>query len=137
MSLVSRVSDLATRVASEIMLRGTPVGGATGQVLAKVSGTDLDTHWADPAGGGSGGISADVGQVITLGTDSLPFLSPTALGILARYVGEWDSSLTYEVDQSVTRGGYLYRSLLSNIAFDPAVPPVFTMGCCPVQWDHL
>lgn len=31
---------------------GVPSGGAAGQVLTKVSGTDYDTEWADPTGGG-------------------------------------------------------------------------------------
>lgn len=31
---------------------GVPVGGTTGQVLAKASATDNDTEWVDPAGGG-------------------------------------------------------------------------------------
>ena len=31
---------------------GVPVGGATGQVLAKASGTDRDTAWVDQTGGG-------------------------------------------------------------------------------------
>lgn len=31
---------------------GVPVGGTAGQVLAKKSGTDYDTEWKDPAGGG-------------------------------------------------------------------------------------
>jgi hypothetical protein len=35
---------------------GVAAGGATGQVLAKNSATDYDTHWIDPAAGG-GGIS--------------------------------------------------------------------------------
>ena len=32
---------------------GVPAGGTTGQVLTKKSGTDYDTEWKDPAGGGS------------------------------------------------------------------------------------
>jgi collagen triple helix repeat protein len=32
---------------------GVPTGGATNQVLAKVSGTDYDTAWTTPAGGGA------------------------------------------------------------------------------------
>ncbi|MBI5687646.1 MAG: hypothetical protein HZC54_21455 [Verrucomicrobia bacterium] len=31
---------------------GVPSGGAVGQVLAKASGTDYDTLWVDPSGGG-------------------------------------------------------------------------------------
>ena len=32
--------------------QGVPAGGSTGQVLTKVSGTDYDTTWATPSGGG-------------------------------------------------------------------------------------
>jgi len=32
------------------------VGGSTGQVLAKVSATDFNTHWLTPAGGGGGSV---------------------------------------------------------------------------------
>ena len=33
---------------------GVPTGGVAGQVLTKKSGTDYDTEWKDPAGGGGG-----------------------------------------------------------------------------------
>lgn len=33
---------------------GVPVGGTTGQVLAKASNTDFDTEWVDQTGGGGG-----------------------------------------------------------------------------------
>jgi len=33
---------------------GVPAGGVAGQVLAKKSGTDYDTEWKDPTGGGGG-----------------------------------------------------------------------------------
>ena len=34
---------------------GVPAGGVAGQVLTKKSGTDYDTEWKDPTGGGSSG----------------------------------------------------------------------------------
>lgn len=36
---------------------GVPIGGTTGQVLAKASATDLDTEWIDPPAGGGGALS--------------------------------------------------------------------------------
>ena len=36
---------------------GVPTGGTTGQVLAKNSGTDYDTHWVNQSGGGGGGTT--------------------------------------------------------------------------------
>jgi hypothetical protein len=35
---------------------GVPVGGTTGQVLAKIDGTDYNTEWVTPSGGGGGTI---------------------------------------------------------------------------------
>lgn len=35
---------------------GVPVGGTAGQVLAKIDGTDYNTHWVAQSGGGSGGV---------------------------------------------------------------------------------
>jgi len=43
---------------------GVPVGGATGQVLAKIDATDFNTEWVDP----SGGVS-DHGGLTGLGDD--------------------------------------------------------------------
>ncbi len=40
--------------------QGVPTGGTSGQVLAKASGTDYDTHWVDQSGGGGGTVTADV-----------------------------------------------------------------------------
>lgn len=33
---------------------GVPVGGSTAQVLSKIDGTDYNTHWVTPSGGGGG-----------------------------------------------------------------------------------
>lgn len=41
---------------------GVPVGGTTGQVLAKASGTDYDTEWVDQTGGG-GVTDGDKGDI--------------------------------------------------------------------------
>lgn len=41
---------------------GVPVGGTTGQVLAKVSAADFDTEWQD--GGGGGGGFALIGETV-------------------------------------------------------------------------
>lgn len=39
---------------------GVPTGGTIGQVLTKKSGTDRDTEWADPTGGGASVRSVDI-----------------------------------------------------------------------------
>jgi hypothetical protein len=40
---------------------GVPVGGTTGQVLAKASATDYDTEWIAPPAGGGGGAPTSFG----------------------------------------------------------------------------
>lgn len=44
---------------------GVPLGGTTGQVLAKASDTDLDTEWTDQTGGGGGGAPTDATYLVT------------------------------------------------------------------------
>ncbi len=39
---------------------GVPMGGTTGQILAKASDTDFDTVWQDETGGGGGVSEQDV-----------------------------------------------------------------------------
>lgn len=51
MSLVSQVSALATRIASEMKAR-VPNGGNVGQVLTKAAGGNA---WQDPPSGGPSG----------------------------------------------------------------------------------
>ncbi|MFJ9387687.1 hypothetical protein ACIRON_02630 [Nocardioides sp. NPDC101246] len=43
-----------------LIVEGIPSGGTTGQVLTKASGTNYDTEWADPTGGGGGGAVTSV-----------------------------------------------------------------------------
>lgn len=47
---------------------GVPVGGTTGQVLAKNSNADYDTEWVDQTGGGGGGVT-DHGLLTGLADD--------------------------------------------------------------------
>lgn len=51
---------------------GIPVGGTTGQVLAKATGDNYDTEWVDPAAGG-GAVDSVNGQtgVVILDTDDV------------------------------------------------------------------
>lgn len=51
----SRVTELAVAFADELNIRGQPVGGSTGQVLAKTSGTDFGSGWIT-VGGGTGDV---------------------------------------------------------------------------------
>lgn len=48
-----RAIDFAKRI-RELSGVGVPAGGVAGQVLAKASSSDYDTHWIDPPAGGGG-----------------------------------------------------------------------------------
>jgi hypothetical protein len=50
---------------------GIPVGGTTGQVLAKNSNTDLDTEWVDVTGGGGGSLAKYTSNTATLSLTTL------------------------------------------------------------------
>lgn len=46
---------------------GVVAGGTAGQVLAKKSGTDYDTEWITPSGGGSGDLTKAITAVMNVG----------------------------------------------------------------------
>ena len=57
---------------------GVPAGGTTGQVLAKVSGTDYDTEWVDQTGGGGSGTPGEDGGYYQPSVDTSGNLTWTA-----------------------------------------------------------
>ena len=58
--------------------QGIPTGGTAGQILVKRSGTDYDTNWATPTGGGGGGTpSAHASTHATGGSDPI---TPALIG---------------------------------------------------------
>ena len=61
---------------------GVPTGGTAGQVLAKVDGTDYNTHWVDQTGGGSGD---DPNAIKKDGTTETTATIPFAEGISNPY----------------------------------------------------
>lgn len=73
---------------------GVPAGGTAGQVLAKKSGTDYDTEWKDPAGGGASGR-------ISFGGKGGYTFEPRLVEMLYNTYGDWSrtinesSSITY------------------------------------------
>ena len=75
---------------------GVPAGGTAGQVLAKASGTDYDTEWTTPSGGG--GLDSDVIADEFGGTPSSYSAGDTCMYNSTRYEctgatgGTWDSS---------------------------------------------
>ena len=78
---------------------GVPIGGTAGQVLTKKSGTDYDTEWKDPAGGGSSGR-------ISFGGKSGVAYEPRMEEILyksSRYFSKYidaSASVTYSIDHA-------------------------------------
>lgn len=56
---------------AEKLGKAIPVGGTAGQVLTKLSDNDLDTGWMDPAGGGNGGMSYQIGHGLKLESNTL------------------------------------------------------------------
>lgn len=73
---------------------GIPTGGTAGQVLTKKSGTDYDTEWKDPTGGGSSGR-------ISFGGKGGYTFEPRLVEMLYETYGDWSrtinesSSITY------------------------------------------
>jgi hypothetical protein len=61
-----------------------PVGGASGQVLTKLSGNNFDAGWADVSGGGGGGevglSSREESSIVATGVDAGDSLDVTASG---------------------------------------------------------
>ena len=74
--------------------QGVPVGGTTGQVLAKTSATDYDTEWVDQTGGGAGSVSSDditdatvVGKAVLTATDAAAARSAIGAGTSSLALG--------------------------------------------------
>jgi hypothetical protein len=86
--------------------QGVPVGGTTGQVLRKVSGTNYDTEWA--TGGGSVDLSSPdpIGDV-TPNTGAFTTLSATGTATLPHIHGSLAGNLYIHVKN--TSGGQLTR----------------------------
>jgi hypothetical protein len=55
-------------VADGVDGQGVPTGGSTGQVLAKIDGTDFNTEWVDQSGGSppTGGLRSSCAGLIKL-----------------------------------------------------------------------
>ena len=59
---------------------GVPIGGTTGQILAKIDATDYNTQWVNPASGGASDWG-DLGGTITDQTDLIAYLAATYLAL--------------------------------------------------------
>jgi hypothetical protein len=59
---------------------GVPAGGTTGQILAKINGTDYNDHWIDPPSGGGSPSRADVVKTTASLADAAVETGTVALG---------------------------------------------------------
>lgn len=91
--------------------QGVPVGGTTGQVLAKATATDFDTAWTDPAAGG-GAVDSVNGQtgVVVLGAADVGADAAGAAAAAQAASQPVDSDLTAIAALSTTAYG---RALLA------------------------
>lgn len=104
---------------------GIPPGGTTGQVLAKVNGTDYNTHWVT---GGGGGGSGDA-----LTSDPLSQFAPTTKAQLnsvisdgdVMYIGDAPTAHTHTI-ANITDFGVYSTDIHSNITALNAVTGVNT-----------
>lgn len=77
---------------------GVPTGGASGQILAKTTATDFDTHWIDPPTGGGADLPPVGGEGDVLTTvDGAWIAAPAQGGSTAREV----TGVASSGDQSV------------------------------------
>lgn len=53
--IVVNVTTEPREISVNVIKSKVPLGGSTGQVLTKTSGTDYDVEWSTPSGGGGGG----------------------------------------------------------------------------------
>lgn len=72
--------------------QGVPSGGAAGQVLTKVDGTNFNTQWATPAAGGGGSTllvraTANTAQILSLGANYIGPDLATCFGNVLTNVG--------------------------------------------------
>lgn len=101
---------------------GVPAGGTAGQVLAKIDGTDYNTQWTTPAGGGDvvGPASATnnvvavydgtTGKLLKDGASYAGQTSITTLGTVA--TGTWNATAISAVYGGTGQTGYAVGDLL-------------------------
>ena len=87
--------------------QGVPVGGTTGQVLSKASGTNYDTQWVEQTGGGGDFSSpGPIGDVVP-NTGAFTTISASGLATLPHIHGSLAGNLYIHVKN--TSGGALSR----------------------------
>src|SRR5215831_931118 len=100
-------------------IAGIPAGGTAGQVLTKNTGTNYDTGWATPAGGGGGALLAD--SVIPSGTRLIAnkFVAGDANNawrLDGNGLIQWGAGGASALDTNLYRGAALWLYTDNNLA---------------------
>ena len=94
---------------------GVPAGGTAGQVLTKKSGTDYDTEWKDPAGGGASGRISFGGKQGSAYEPRMEENLYKSASYFSKYI-DVSASATYSID-------HVPVSDTINISGDLNIPP--------------
>jgi len=98
---------------------GVPAGGTTGQVLRKINGTDFNTEWANPSGGG-GGTWGSITGTLSDQTDL-----QAALDAKQASITSGNNQLIFQNNSGIIEGLGNYsvdvttNSIKSNFSFTP------------------
>ena len=79
---------------------GVPAGGTAGQVLTKKSGTDYDTEWKDPTGGGASGRISFGGKSGSAYEPRLEEMLYKTSQYFSKYI-DGSASVTYRLDTGI------------------------------------
>jgi len=107
--------------------QGVPVGGTTGQILAKVDGDDYDTHWIDPpqplpAGGTTGQVLAKID-----GDDyNVQWITP--IDTAFTFAGKWSDGTSYVVDDVITHNNSSYVCIQNHTASENVNEPDLSLA---------
>jgi len=113
--LVKQMIDAAL---AEFTGGGVPVGGTTGQVLTKLSDTDGDADWQDPAGVG-GAVDSVNGQTGVVVLDAVDVGAYTTVEVDTLLLSKQDEAVVVSSNQTATNDSY-YVNVASATYTDPS-----------------
>lgn len=93
---------------------GIPIGGTAGQVLAKIDGTDYNTHWITGGGGGGSGDALTTDPLSQFAATTKVQLNSVISDGTPMYVGDAPTSHTH-VKADITDFGTYSTDIHSNI----------------------
>lgn len=87
---------------------GVPVGGTTGQVLAKASATDYDTAWVDQSGGGGdAGVTLLAQETITTSVNAIDIILPADYSRFRIILQDVNTTGTYSIFRFQVGGSFV------------------------------